>query len=150
MGVWPWDSWHCEEAQSLGIFWRVVESPNCRFSLSSLCLVSHRLTVYWHCRACFKQHSVLLHTHTHTAVFVGLLSLRPAVCHCDCGERERERDQVHCVPVCLYESERDRPDLVYVCVISHIPSPVSFREHTEVSHTDGSFFNPLFGERSRK
>lgn len=119
MGVWPWDSWHCEEAQSLGIFWRVVESPNCRFSLSSLCLVSHRLTVYWHCRACFKQHSVLLHTHTHTAVFVGLLSLRPAVCHCDCGERERERE-TRCI-VSLYVCMRVREIGLTLCMCVWFP-----------------------------
>ncbi len=69
---------------------------------------------------------------------------------------EGERDQVHCVPVCLCGRERergrerDRPDLVYVCVISHIPSPVSVREHTEVSHTDRSFFNLLLGQSCRK
>lgn len=64
------------------------------------------------------------------------------MCHCDRGVRER--DQVHCVPVCLCGRERDRPDLVYVCVISHIPSLVSVREHTEVSHTDPSFFNSAY------
>lgn len=33
---------------------------------------------------------------------------------------------------------------MYVCVISHIPSLVSVREHTEVSHTDPSFFNSAY------
>lgn len=98
----------CEETQSFDIFQRVADLPTCRFNLSSLCLVPHHLTVYWHCCACLKQRSAVLHKHTHTHTMFGPWSLRPAVCHWV------EGDQVHCVPMFVWG--RDRPDLVCRCV----------------------------------